>query len=105
MVWRGWRWPADTSRQRQSARQTVTGIVVNERPGVPRQVRRRMRAILHRARAEGLPFVSVGAAGGKLQPRDQAIVFGGHQQQMGRRRRGIWMHRKLSVGVECHQMY
>ena len=39
---------------RQSACQKVTGIVVNERPGVPRDVVRRLRAILHRAKTEGL---------------------------------------------------
>jgi RNA-directed DNA polymerase len=39
---------------RPSAAQTVTGVVVNERPGVPRDVVRRMRAILHRAKREGL---------------------------------------------------
>ena len=39
---------------RPSTAQTVTGVVVNERPGVPRDVVRRMRAILHRAKQEGL---------------------------------------------------
>ncbi len=39
---------------RPSAAQLVTGIVVNERPGVPRKQVRRIRAILHRARHEGL---------------------------------------------------
>lgn len=39
---------------RQSDAQTVTGIVVNERAGVPRDTVRRLRAILHRAKAEGL---------------------------------------------------
>jgi hypothetical protein len=39
---------------REAARQTVTGIVVNERPGVPRHIVRRLRAILHRAKSEGL---------------------------------------------------
>jgi hypothetical protein len=43
-----------TRVQRPSAPQTVTGIVVNARPGVPRDTVRRLRAILHRARAEGL---------------------------------------------------
>ncbi len=32
----------------------VTGLVVNDRPGVPRDEVRRLRAILHRARTEGL---------------------------------------------------
>jgi retron-type reverse transcriptase len=40
--------------QRRSAAQCVTGLVVNDRPGVPRQTVRRLRAILHRARHEGL---------------------------------------------------
>jgi RNA-directed DNA polymerase len=38
----------------RNARQSVTGLVVNDRPGVPRAVVRRLRAILHRARHEGL---------------------------------------------------
>jgi RNA-directed DNA polymerase len=40
--------------QRRSAAQCVTGLVVNDRPGVPRATVRRLRAILHRARFEGL---------------------------------------------------
>jgi retron-type reverse transcriptase len=43
-----------TRVQRQSARQSVTGVVVNERLGAPRRLVRRIRAILHRARREGL---------------------------------------------------
>jgi retron-type reverse transcriptase len=39
---------------RRHRAQVVTGLVVNERPGVPRQEVRRLRAILHRARFEGL---------------------------------------------------
>ncbi len=39
---------------RRNARQEVTGIVVNDRPGVSRKEVRRLRAILHRARSEGL---------------------------------------------------
>jgi retron-type reverse transcriptase len=39
---------------RQSAAQRVTGLVVNDRPGVGRKEVRRLRAILHKARAEGL---------------------------------------------------
>ncbi len=39
---------------RQNAPQAVTGVVVNERPGVPRKLVRRLRAILHRAGHEGL---------------------------------------------------
>ncbi len=39
---------------RQSARQMVTGLVVNEKVSVPRDVRRRVRAILHRATHSGL---------------------------------------------------
>ena len=43
-----------TRVQRQSARQSITGIVVNNRPGVPRDLARRLRAILHRAKTQGL---------------------------------------------------
>jgi retron-type reverse transcriptase len=43
-----------TRVQRQSTRQSVTGVVVNARPGAPRPLVRRLRAILHRARREGL---------------------------------------------------
>lgn len=39
---------------KRNAAQTVTGIVVNDRPGVPRREVRRMRAILHQARVDGL---------------------------------------------------
>jgi retron-type reverse transcriptase len=39
---------------RQSTRQLVTGVVVNQRPGVERKTVRRIRAILHRAKREGL---------------------------------------------------
>jgi hypothetical protein len=40
---------------RQSNRQLVTGVVVNDRPGIDRTTVRRLRAILHRAKFEGLP--------------------------------------------------
>lgn len=43
-----------TRVQRPNSRQSVTGIVVNLRPNVPRKVRRRLRAILHHAKNEGL---------------------------------------------------
>lgn len=39
---------------RQNTSQRVTGIVVNRRTGAPRPMVRRIRAILHRARREGL---------------------------------------------------
>ncbi len=39
---------------RPNTAQVVTGLVVNDRPGVPRAEVRRLRAILHRARTEGL---------------------------------------------------
>ncbi|HLY11466.1 MAG TPA: reverse transcriptase family protein [Planctomycetota bacterium] len=40
--------------QRRNSAQTVTGIVVNDKPSTPRSERRRLRAILHHARFEGL---------------------------------------------------
>ncbi|MEM9190418.1 MAG: reverse transcriptase family protein [Myxococcota bacterium] len=40
--------------QRQSQRQHVTGVVVNERPRVSRRDRRRFRAILHNCRTHGV---------------------------------------------------
>jgi len=43
-----------TRVQRPGRRQTVTGIVVNQRPNVPRRVTKRLRAILHHAKKEGL---------------------------------------------------
>lgn len=43
-----------TRVQRPGRQQTVTGIVVNKRPNVPRKVTRRMRAILHQAKKGGL---------------------------------------------------
>ena len=39
---------------RRNAAQRVTGLVVNDRPGVAREEVRRVRAILHRSRTEGL---------------------------------------------------
>ena len=39
---------------RRSTAQNVTGLVVNDTPAVPRWERRRLRALLHRARREGL---------------------------------------------------
>jgi retron-type reverse transcriptase len=39
---------------RRNSAQTVTGLVVNDKPGVRRKEVRRLRAILHRARTEGL---------------------------------------------------
>jgi hypothetical protein len=43
-----------TRVQRPNSRQSVTGIVVNQSPNVSRRVRRRLRAILHHAKKEGL---------------------------------------------------
>jgi retron-type reverse transcriptase len=40
--------------QRRNTAQVVTGIVVNEKASTPRAERRRLRAVLHRARFEGL---------------------------------------------------
>lgn len=45
---------AKTRVQRPNTRQSVTGLVVNKSPGVPRDTVRRLRAILHKARTEGL---------------------------------------------------
>jgi hypothetical protein len=45
---------AKTRILRSGDRQVVTGIVVNDRPGAPRELVRRLRAILHRAQREGL---------------------------------------------------
>jgi retron-type reverse transcriptase len=45
---------AKTRVLRQSTRQLVTGVVVNDRPGIDRQSVRRLRAILHRAKFQGL---------------------------------------------------
>jgi RNA-directed DNA polymerase len=39
---------------RAESRQLVTGLVVNSAPAVPRRMIRRLRAILHRAKSEGL---------------------------------------------------
>ena len=43
-----------TRVQRPNSRQTVTGIVVNKRPNVARRTTKRLRAILHQARKNGL---------------------------------------------------
>ena len=46
--------PKKTRVQRPESRQSVTGLVVNASPAVPRDVVKRLRAILHRAKREGL---------------------------------------------------
>jgi RNA-directed DNA polymerase len=46
---------AKTKIARQSARQIVTGLVVNEQVNTPRSLRRQLRAILHNASRDGLP--------------------------------------------------
>lgn len=46
--------PDKTRVSRKGGRQMVTGIVVNDKPGLRREEVRRIRAILHRARTEGL---------------------------------------------------
>lgn len=46
--------PAKTRVKRANARQSVTGLVVNKQPAAPRDLKRRIRAILHRAKTEGL---------------------------------------------------
>lgn len=43
-----------TRISRQSTRQMVTGVVVNDTMGTPRRLRRRLRAILHNAQKTGL---------------------------------------------------
>jgi len=43
-----------TRVMRRSAAQMVTGVVVNEKPSISRDELRRLRAILHRAKTEGL---------------------------------------------------
>jgi RNA-directed DNA polymerase len=43
-----------TRVMRRSTAQTVTGVVVNDKPSISRDELRRLRAILHRAKAEGL---------------------------------------------------
>jgi retron-type reverse transcriptase len=43
-----------TRVMRRSTAQTVTGIVVNDKPSIVRDELRRLRAILHRAKSEGL---------------------------------------------------
>jgi hypothetical protein len=39
---------------RRNHAQEVTGVVVNDHPAIPRSERRRLRAILHRAKRDGL---------------------------------------------------
>jgi hypothetical protein len=46
--------PKKGRAQASGARQEVTGIVVNEKPGVPRDELRRLRALLHQAMKTGL---------------------------------------------------
>ncbi len=46
--------PSKTKVMRRGRRQEVTGLVVNDRLSVPRETRRRLRALLHNARRTGL---------------------------------------------------
>jgi RNA-directed DNA polymerase len=46
--------PAKTRVRPAGQRQLVTGVVVNERPGVPRELRERLRAVLHDAATHGV---------------------------------------------------
>jgi RNA-directed DNA polymerase len=46
--------PKKTRVQRRHTQQSVTGVVVNQRPGAPRELVRRLRAILHQAQRTGL---------------------------------------------------
>lgn len=46
--------PKKTRVLRRSTRQSVTGVVVNEKLSAPRELRRRLRAILHNAQTHGL---------------------------------------------------
>ncbi len=45
---------AKTRVLRRSTQQSVTGIVINDRPSIDRKTIRQLRAILHRAKSEGL---------------------------------------------------
>ncbi len=45
--------PGKTRTMGRDGRQRVTGLVVNERPSLPREDRRWLRAVLHRARTAG----------------------------------------------------
>jgi hypothetical protein len=46
--------PSKTRLMQNSSRQLVTGLVVNKKPGIPREELRQLRAILHQARTSGL---------------------------------------------------
>jgi retron-type reverse transcriptase len=48
--------PKKTRVLRRNQAQRVTGLVVNDRPGVARREVRRLRAVLHHARREGLDY-------------------------------------------------
>jgi RNA-directed DNA polymerase len=64
--------PKKTRIQGQNARQVVTGLVVNQTVGVPRDIVRRIRSILHHAKTEGL----------ETQNRDQHPNFRGWLEGM-----------------------
>jgi len=46
--------PKKTRIMRRGSRQEVTGVVVNEKPAVPREEVRELRALLHNALRQGL---------------------------------------------------
>jgi RNA-directed DNA polymerase len=84
--------------QRSAGRQLVTGVVVNDRPHVPREEVRRLRAILHGARATGLE-----AQNREGRPRFEAWLRGKLAYlAMVDRERGARMLAELDAIVNTH---
>jgi RNA-directed DNA polymerase len=68
---------AKTRVARRARRQVVTGLVVNDQVGAPRQLRRRLRAILHNAQRDARgddPAVRKPAAPGETVSRARGLV-------------------------------
>ncbi|WP_250038307.1 reverse transcriptase family protein [Paractinoplanes maris] len=82
--------PGKIRIRRRSQRQSLTGLVVNERPAVPREEYDRLRAILHNAATHGLAEAN----------RDGHADFAAHLAG-----RVAWMaHRHPSRAVKLHRL-
>ena len=70
---------------RPHQQQRVTGVVVNERPAVPRSDRRRLRAVLHQCRTEGVAAASRGREDFASWLRGEAAWVNAVQPELGAR--------------------
>lgn len=79
---------------RASSRQEVTGIVVNEKPSVPRTERRRLRAALHTAQRKGLEAATWH---GQPATRDTLVGYARFVQMVDARQGAALLPRALAL--------